>query len=139
MKRTVLCLVCLFMLMSCTYTSVSPETSYCHTTFSIRNQSGTDLAFHWDGMEEELDRYEYILFNKQSVTVMTMKSEEGYATLQDLREKTGDVTLFCPSDSKEGVWINIMFYDKSNWTVTESDGRQLWELCFSREDIVAYQ
>ncbi|MBQ8499095.1 MAG: hypothetical protein IJ495_00200 [Bacteroidales bacterium] len=90
-------------------------------------------------MEEEHNRFEYILFRSQSKDIVHFNTKDGYASLPDLREKIGDVTLFYPIDSKEGVNINDLIYDESQWTVTESEGWQFWELYIFPDDILPYK
>ena len=52
MKNITLFLACLLLLTSCADTVATPEVSY-RTRFTIKNSSQSDLAFHWNGMEEE--------------------------------------------------------------------------------------
>ena len=138
MKRITLFLAGLLLLTSCADTVATPEVSY-RTRFTIKNSSQSDLAFHWNGMEEEHNRFEYILFRSQSKDIVHFITKDGYDSLSDLREKIGDVTLFYPIDSKEGVNINDLIYDESQWTVTESEGWQFWELYIFPDDILPYK
>lgn len=137
MKNITLFLACLLLVTSCADTA-TPEVSY-RTRFTIKNSSQSDLAFHWNGMEEEHNRFEYILFRSQSKDIVHFITKDGYASLPDLREKIGDVTLFYPIDSKEGVNINDLIYDESQWTVTESEGWKFWELYIFPDDILPYK
>ena len=53
MKNITLFLACLLLLTSCADTVATPEVSY-RTRFTIKNSSQSDLAFHWNGMDDEI-------------------------------------------------------------------------------------
>lgn len=142
MKRIGLYIAGLLMLFSCvSHTPVEKNNQYI-AKFTIKNKSATDIAFHWQGMEEDMNRFEYIVFPKGSVVITTIRSEEGFPTLSDLGERIGNVTVFCPSDSKKGTLIDDMFYDESNWIVKESPNNEFsqeWEFQIFDKDAESWR